>query len=178
MNIGFDLDGVFIDKPPFISKRLIEWLYRGHDHRLFYRIPSKTEQFIRILTHYPIFRPALRRNVEFIKRLNNDSNKYYLISSRFGFLKDRTESIVNRYQLVDIFYKMYFNFDDNQPHVFKEKMLRKLVIDRYVDDDLPLLKFLAKRNSGIMFYWLNDKTVKSLDNNLFAISDLSDIIKR
>lgn len=177
MNIGFDLDGIFINTPPFVPKKLIDWLYRGHDHNLFYRIPSRVEQFVRILTHYPILRPLMKKNRELMRDVAWDGNKYYLISSRFGFLKNRTEAIVAKYNFDKIFNGMYFNFNNEQPNIFKERVLRKLMIDRYVDDDLPLLRYLTSRNPKARFYWLNEKKSGALENNLFAITHLSAIIQ-
>lgn len=179
MNIGFDLDGIFIDKPPIIPKKIIEWLYRGHDHRLFYRFPSKPEQWIRNITHVGLLRPAIGENIQEIRKIRlHNAHRYYLISSRFGFLKKRTEYLIKKYELQNIFYDMFFNSEDEQPHVFKEDMLRKLKIDRYVDDDLPLLQFLAPRNQKIQFYWFNTKITKLLGKNLFAITNLSTIIEK
>lgn len=180
MNIGFDFDKIFVDYPPFIPDKLIDSLYKEKSNGvLSYRIPSKPEQFLRLLTHYSILRPPIWENIRFVKNHSDKkSDKLYLISSRFSFLKGRTESLLIQYGLANVFEGMFFNFDNKQPHMFKEEMLQKLAIDRYVDDDLSLLKFLARRNENILFYWFNDKEAKSLDSNLFAISELSDIIKR
>lgn len=179
MKIGFDLDGIFIDTPPFVPKKIIEWLYRGHDHKLFYRFPSKPEQWLRQIAHVSLLRPVIINNAQYIKtaRIKN-SDTYYLISSRFGFLKKATEEIIKLYKLASLFDGMYFNFDDKQPHVFKDHMLKELKIDRYVDDDLLLLQFLAKENPTTKFYWFNKKEKKLLAKNLFAIIELSDVLRK
>ena len=177
MNIGFDLDKIFIDYPPFVPAELINRLYKQKSNDvLLYRIPSKIEQIIRVLSHYPFLRPRIIENIQFVEHLaKNKKHKYYLISSRFSFLKERTEVIVRKYSLDKIFDAMIFNFNDKQPHLFKNQAIKEFKIDRYVDDDLPLLEFTAKNNQNTKFFWLNKKHVKPLGKNLFAIINLSEM---
>lgn len=70
---------------------------------------------------------------------------------------------------------MYFNYSDDQPHNFKNKVVEELKLDMYVDDDLQLLRHLASNNSKTKFFWFNKKINQKLSNNLFAISNLSEI---
>lgn len=174
MKIGFDLDKIFIDYPPFIPTNLIDRLYKQKSNGvLLYRIPSKLEQIIRVISHYPFLRPPILENIEFVKKLtSNKKNKYYLVSSRFSFLKDQTDNIIGKYNLSKIFNSMFFNFQDQQPHTFKDQVIKKMKIDLYVDDDLPLLEYLANKNINTKFFWLNRKGSKPLGGNLFAIRDL------
>ena len=175
MHIGFDLDGIFVATPPFIPKKVIEWLYRGHDQKFFYRFPTRAEQAVRVITHMPILRPLMQKNIDILKKKKKTGHAYYLISSRFGFLRARTHAIITTHKLSEVFDMMYFNFDNAQPHLFKDAVIKKLAISRYIDDDLPLLQFLAKQNSRILFYWLNSKEKKEIEKNLFAITDLRDV---
>ena len=179
MNIGFDLDGIFINTPPLVPGQIIEKLYKKRDNGvLLYRIPSKPEQIFRKTTHLPIFRPPIKQNIEFIKDLSQKGHRLYLISSRFSFLKKETNHLVKKHGLDKIFDKMYFNFDNNQPHIFKEEVIKKLNLDMHIDDDLSLLKFAAKNNPKTKFFWLNRfKENKHVEKNIFPISNLSEILK-
>jgi hypothetical protein len=77
-----------------------------------------------------------------------------------------------------IFDGMYFNYQNKQPHEFKNEVLHKLHIDLYVDDDLSLLKHVAKKNKMTQFFWLNPQKGKhSLTANITAINDLTDMLK-
>jgi len=179
MNIGFDLDKIFIDYPPFIPDALINRLYKQQSNGLLlYRMPSKAEIIIRILSHHPFFRPPIIENIQFVEALAEDKkHRYYLISSRFSFLKDRTKQIVKKYNFDKIFSAMFFNFEDQQPHVFKDRIIKKMKIDLYVDDDLPLLEYISENNPNTKFFWLNKWQTKSLKKNLFAIRYLSEMLK-
>ncbi len=144
---------------------------------LFYRIPPKPEQLLRKLSHLHYFRPAIQKNIDTVKKLQKKNNKYFLISSRYKFLEKLTQTIMKRYGLHTVFDGMFFNFENKQPHIFKNAVIKKLKLDRYVDDDLHLLTYIAKRNSHITFFWLNKKINHQLAKNLFAITNISDIMK-
>lgn len=179
MNLGFDFDKIFIDYPPFIPSVLIDKLYKKkNSNKVTYRIPSKPEQLFRIATHHPYLRPIITENITFIKALRKKNHhKHYLISSRFGFLKNRTENLIKNHQLNLLFDELFFNFENKQPHIFKDKIIKKIRINRYVDDDLDLLEYLLEKNKQTLFFWLNKKHNGYLKKNLFAITKLSDMLK-
>lgn len=178
MNIGFDLDKVFINYPPFVPDIVIERLYRKKANGVLeYRIPSTPEQLIRKLSHLYFFRPAIRQNINAVKMLPKKNNTYFLISSRYKFLEGVTRDILKRYRIDTMFDEMHFNFDNKQPHEFKNELIKKLHIDRYVDDDLHLLKYMAEKNPDKKFYWLNKNKNRPITKNVFAITSISDIMK-
>ena len=166
MNIGFDLDKVFINYPPFIPDYVIDKFYKKKANgTLLYRMPSKPEQIIRKLSHHPILRAPIAQNIN-------------LISSRFGFLEVETVQLMKRHGFDKIFDGLYFNFSNKQPHIFKNEIINKLNLDIYVDDDFHLLKYVAKFNKKTKFYWLNRKRENSLlTRNIIAIKKLPDILK-
>ncbi len=184
MKIGFDLDRVFINTPPFVPGKIITKLYKKKDNGvLLYRIPSHSEQLFRKATHHPLLRPPIEENLTVLRSIANKNNKLYLISSRYKFLEDITGKLVKRHGLDDIFEKLYFNYDNKQPHIFKNDILKKLKLDMYIDDDLSLLQFVAKENPKTKFYWLEtdekDSALahhKKLEKNVFPISNLSTIL--
>jgi len=178
MNIGFDLDRIFIDTPPFVPDWLINKLYKEKDNGiLLYRIPGTLEQKIRQLSHARYLRPAMQKNIAILKDLAKSKNHtIFLISGRFGFLQKQTEKIMQRYGLSDFFSQTYFNLKNEQPHEFKDRMVREKKIDLFVDDDLSLLKYLAYRNSSKNFYWLNDRATATIGKNLHAIKQLQNIL--
>jgi hypothetical protein len=179
MNIGFDLDKVFINFPPLVPSGVIDYLYKNKGaKKLSYRYPSRIEKIIRIFSHHPIFRSPIAENLNYVRKLNSkNNNKYYLVSSRFSFLKKRTDKLINKYDLDNVFNELFFNYSDIQPHEFKDKMIKKLKLDKFIDDDLPLLEYLTGKNPKTNFYWLNNLFSKKLKSNLFAIKHISEMFK-
>lgn len=178
MKIGFDLDKVFIDYPPLVPDAVIDRLYKKKSNgTLSYRFPSKPEIFLRKFSHFPIFRPCIKENMDFLKSIPRKNNKIYLISSRYGFLKKETEEILKQRGLDKLFDGIFFNFENYQPHIFKDQKINMLKLDIYVDDDFSLLKYVAKKNKKTKFFWLNSKTKPlHLTRNIFAINVLPDIL--
>lgn len=176
MRIGFDLDGIFVDKPPMVPKIVIEWLYRGRDHTLAYRIPSRPEQFVRKVSHMKMFRPPIKQNIRFIKQQKLLKHTLFLISGRFGFLQKETEAILRAHVIDGMFSKVMLNIDNEQPHLFKEKILKKLKIDLYVDDDLRLLEYLQQTCPKTKLVWLNSSSCQK-SPLLDTIHDLTKIVQ-
>lgn len=178
--IGFDLDGIFIGRPPLVPKTLIEWFYRDHQrNKLSYRIPTFAEQKIRQLSHLPFVRPPISQNCNLIKRLaKKDVYDFYLISGRFGFLKNLTYAWLKKHSMLNVFSKIYLNTRSEQPHQFKEKMLKKISLSKYIDDDLDSLEYLAARLPNINFYWYTKQNgLKIKNKNVTALFDLANILK-
>lgn len=179
MFIGFDLDGIFVGGPPLVPGRLIEWLYRGpQDHEPRYRFPStKFEQMVRKLSHYYILRPKISNNIKFIQELSKNKNlSIYLISSRYKFLEDETFEIVKKYDIFDCFSKIYLNTKNEQPHLFKKRVLESLKLDIFVEDDLMLLKYLSNDFKGIIFLWYNPVRGTKLPEGIRYIKKLDELL--
>lgn len=178
MNIGFDLDKIFINHPPFVPSFVISKLYgeKANGH-LAYRIPGKFEQYIRKMSHASFLRPSIKENIAVLKKYPKKNQHLFLISSRYGFLEKETKNVIKRNHLDDFFPVMSFNYRNEQPHIFKDKELIRHHIDVYVDDDLPLLKFLGPRHPDIQFFWLNNKSDGRISSNIQAISKLSSLFQ-
>ena len=146
-HIGFDLDGVVIDKPPFIPKTFLEWAIRNHTKRILsYRYPSRREQFIRKCIHYPSFRPPIIENVHLVKKLSKQNQTtLFAITGRYSFLKKRTYQWLKKHQLTSVFKAIYLNEQNQQPHKFKKNTIEKLKLNIFIDDDKRTVKYLNKR---------------------------------
>ncbi|MGB9637212.1 MAG: hypothetical protein ACPLY7_00230 [Microgenomates group bacterium] len=176
IRIAFDLDGVIVDKPPLIPKRLIEWLFRGwKKDGLHYRFPkSKLEQRIRKISHFYLFRPPIRKNIEFIRQLAKEKKyELYIISARYSFLKDETEKWLKKRNINGIFKEVFINLSDEQPHLFKEEKLKEIKAEIFVDDDYLLADYLAQKNFCRIFcYSKNIKCSKAK-----VLEELSQLFK-
>jgi hypothetical protein len=159
IKIGFDLDGVIIGKPFFVPQYLMEALVRSKKNDILeYRYPSsKFERLVRYLSHHPILRPPIRENITLIRELSK-SKKYqlYAISSRYCFLEERTKQWFRFYKLRKFFKEIYINIENEQPHLYKERMIKKLKLNALIDDDKPLLEYLKKRVKNIDLIYVSD----------------------
>ena len=111
MNIGFDLDRILIDTPPFIPSEIIDKFYKEKvDHKLWYKVPVKIsglEKTIRIVSHSPFLRRPIMKNINFLRSISSgNKDKYFIVSGRFNFLKKRTDDIIKRYNFNKIFHSI------------------------------------------------------------------------
>lgn len=171
IKVVFDLDGVIIDKPPLIPKKLLERLFKGKETvKLHYRFPkSKFEQLIRKISHFYLFRPSIKRNVEFVRKLSNDSGyEIYIVSGRYSFIKTETEIWFKKRNIEGIFKKVFLNLENEQPHLFKERKIKEIGADIFVDDDCRLADFLAGSLKTKIYCYSPQKTdsrkAKSIDS--------------
>lgn len=178
MRIGFDLDGIFVGSPPGVPKELIEWLYRGpQNYEPKYRFPTtKVEQIIRKWSHIWLLRPKISANIDFVKHISLDKKlNIYLISSRYQFLEQETFTILKKYGIQSFFSKIYLNAKNEQPHLFKKKILEKIKIDVFIEDDLMMLKYLHKFCPKIRFLWYNPEENRNLPKGITHIKNLSEL---
>lgn len=186
MKIGFDFDKVFVNFPPLVPDVLIDYLYKNHKKntrkKSIYRFPGKIEQQIRIASHLPFLRRPINQNIEILKHLSKKSDvQMYLVSSRFSFLEQRTEKLLENYGLKQYFKGLYFNFNDGQPHEFKYEKIRALKLDYYVDDDLDLLKYLLSKKMKTKLFWLDGTPFarkKEIPSSIITIHTLSEILPK
>jgi hypothetical protein len=176
IKIAFDLDGVIIDKPPLISKKLLERLFKGGDGgRLHYRFPhSKLEQKIRKFSHYYLWRPPIKRNIEFIKKLSADKKyEIYIISGRYSFLENETNKWLSKREINCLFKDIYLNLADEQPYLFKEKIIKKINPDIFIDDDGTLVDYLSITTSCQVYCFGRDANCKKA----LKITDLKETLE-
>lgn len=149
--MGFDLDGVLVEGPPFVPSWLLELLYRGaKEKKLHYRIPgSKIEIWIRQLSHNSFFRPPILKNIEILKQMKE--HELFLVTSRYSFLQEHTHALLKLYGIDHLFKEIVLNSKDEQPHIFKLKTLERLNLDIFIDDDEDLLTFLKEKLPNVKF---------------------------
>jgi hypothetical protein len=179
IKIAFDLDGVIVDKPPLIPKKLLEWLFRGNTgDRLDYRFPrSKVEQGVRKLSHFYLFRPAIKENITFIDKISKDKRfEIFAISGRYAFLKPETEKWLAKRKAGHLFKAIFLNLSDEQPHLFKEKKLKELGADIFIDDDGLLADYLAQKCPKTKIF-LFTKDAKSIVGKAQSVRLLEEILR-
>lgn len=179
IKIAFDLDGVIIDKPPLIPKKLLERLFRGKkvNHKLHYKFPkSKLEQIIRKISHFYLFRPPIKENINFIKNLaENPKYEIYVVSGRYAFIKGETEAWFKKRKVDGLFKQILLNAENEQPHLFKEKKLKELKAQIFVDDDELLADYLTDKLVNIKIFCLSNSD--NMCGKSIKINSLTSLLK-
>lgn len=177
--IGIDIDGIFVDKPPLVPARVINYLYRKTNSKsLEYKIPvNYFDKKLRIISHSKMFRPIIKNNLNWLKEnTHNPDINIYIVSGRYSFLERKTKKLLrnNGVDLTDE--KIKLNNKNIQPHIFKNQIIKSLKIDLMIDDDIFMLKYLSTLNPNTTFVWFaNSPYFKS--NLDFKLNQFENLVK-
>lgn len=176
--VGFDLDGVLFFNPLRVVRRPIE-LFKKYilrkDTMSFYIPKTKIEQLMWKVVHMSSLTPA--KGWETIRELKElGIIEPYLITARFECLKNDFRRCKNRIKADEYFAGTFHNEKNEQPHLFKERMVRELGIKYFVEDNWNIVDHLTKSTDAKVLWISNiaDQDIQFKER----FSDLEKAIKR
>jgi len=147
LRVGFDLDGVLLYNPARIARPIIAFIKKyiiKRDLSKFYYPKNKLESWIWNFLHKSSLWPA--SGIDTIHQLiKNKKIKAYIISARYESLKIDFNYWVKKIDPKKNFSGHYFNDKNEQPYLFKEKMIKKLKLDIYVEDNWDIASHLKSK---------------------------------
>lgn len=156
LRVGFDLDGVILYNPARIVRPIIAGvknIFLKKNGLKFYYPKSKLEKSIWNFLHKSSIFVA--PGFEEVKKLAKEGKiEAYLVTARYSFLKDDFEKWVKKTNIKNIFKGYFYNKNDEQPHFFKEKMIKKLKLDFFVEDNWDIVKHLSLKLSDKKVFWI------------------------
>lgn len=190
LKVGFDLDGVLLYNPARIIRPIISWLKRTFlkKNKLgFYYPKTYIEKIMWKIFHFSSIYNA--PGLDEIRKLVKEGKiEAYLITARFGFLGDTVIHWVAKNKLQKVFKSVYYNEKNEQPHLFKERMIKKLKLEAYVEDNYDIVDHISKKTSAriLWIYNILDRSTNfphkypKLDRAIQYLVDLHklDVIKK
>lgn len=157
VKVGFDLDGVLLYNPIRIVRPVISFIKRvvlkKKGLRFYYPKSSLEKQLWRFIHKSSIF---IAPGTEQIRQLVRDRKiKAYIITARYGFLGPELMEWAKYSGFDMLFSEIHFNKDNEQPHLFKERMIKKLKLDYFVEDNLDIVTYLAKKTPATILWIYN-----------------------
>lgn len=163
LKVGFDLDGVILYNPIRVARPIIAFFksifFNQKKPLLFYYPKTKIEKLFWKILHLSSLFPA--PGVNEIKKLVKEKKiKAYLITGRYSFLENNLQQRIKKLKLKNFFEGIYFNKNDLQPHLFKAKMIKKLNLDIYIEDNWDIVNYLTQnselktQNKKIKIFWI------------------------
>ena len=151
LKVGFDLDGVLLYNPARIFRPLIAFIkniFFNHQQMLtFYYPKTKLEKWL-----WWFFHKSSLFVADGFEEINNlvqqKKIKAYLITARYSFLKKDLDQWLKRMKIDHYFSGIYYNKNDEQPHLFKEKLIKKLNLDIFVEDNWDIVKYLNQKSKS------------------------------
>lgn len=157
IKVGFDLDGVILYNPVRIIRPVISFfkskkIVIKRDHLHFYYPKSSWEKYLWRLFHKSSIFQA--KGLEDIKKLVDEGKiEAYIITARFGYLENDFNKWLKKINADKIFKKCYINANNEQPHLFKKRMIDKLKLDVFVEDNWDIVDYLHK-NKKTKALWI------------------------
>lgn len=157
LRVGFDLDGVLLYNParivrPLVSgvKHLVVKKKRLH----FYYPKTPPEKAMWYLFHKSslFFSPGIEDIERLVKQKKIEA---YIVTARYSFLGRELAHWIKKKNLDHIFAGIYYNEHDGQPHLYKEKMIDKLGITHFVEDNYDIVQYLNGRKKAKVFWIYN-----------------------
>ena len=160
IRIGLDLDGVILYNPARIGRPLITFAKKfilGKKKKTFTIPKSALEKYIWYLLHKTsLFQASGFDDIRDMAKTGQI--EAYIITGRFSFLKDDLEKWLKKINSKSFIKEWYYNKNDEQPHYYKEKLIDKLGLDFFVEDNWDIVHHLsqtsAKKNPNLKVLWI------------------------
>ena len=154
--VGFDFDGVVAYNPARVIRYPVSYIKKHMlgIHRIIFFIPKNPiERALWSLAHessmFPSFGATHLRNL-----VKDGVIEAHLVTSRFGFLEPNLHRFLHFWGLVDTFSSVTLNRNEEQPHLFKERMIREKKFTYYVEDNWDIVSYLATKKLPTTIHWI------------------------
>lgn len=175
LKVGFDLDGVLLYNPARIARPIIVFfkkIFLRKEVDKFHYPQTKIQKLIWLMLHKVVFGPAL--GYEELKQLIKTKKiKAYIITGRNESLKDDYNRWMKKLEAKKYFSGCFFNDKNEQPYLFKERMIRKLKLDLYVEDNWDIVNYLKKQTKILWIYNIFDRNI----NYKYKFSSLKNVLR-
>jgi len=147
LSVGFDLDGVILYNPARIARPIIAFFkkyFLKRDTTKFYYPKNTLEQCFWSFLHKSSVWPAPGIN-DLIRLIKKNKIKAYVVSARYESLKSDFNNWMKKIDPEKTFSGYYYNDKNDQPHLYKEAMIKKLKLDIFVEDNWDIVAHLRDK---------------------------------
>lgn len=145
IKVGVDLDGVILYNPIRIGRPLVTGFkkYILQKKKTTFTIPqTPLQKFIWKLLHKTSFFVA-PGFTDLQRMVKNNQIEAYLITARFDFLKPDLDQWLTKINANKIFKEIYYNQKNEQPHLYKLRIIKSLNLDYFIEDNWDIVKNLV-----------------------------------
>ena len=165
IRVGFDLDGVLLYNPARIARYPVtifkRFFFKKKQLKFYFPVRQWEKTFWRILHWSSLF---IAPGFDEIKKLVKDGKiEAYLITGRYSFLENDLRWWLKRMKIDHIFTGIHHNSKDEQPHIFKKRMINKLDLDIFVEDNFDIVSHLSKEGDR-KIYWIYNIIDRYIDH--------------
>jgi hypothetical protein len=163
IKVGFDLDGVLLYNPARIVRApVVQFKHKffPKKEKVFYVPSTPPERFLWHIFHLSsIF---IAGGFSDIKKLREKGIiEPYLVTARYDFLKPDLKRWLRLMKAHDTFEGVFMNENNMQPHLYKEKMVKRLGLGVFVEDNWDVVSHLNKTTTSknLWIYNIFDRSI-------------------
>lgn len=182
LRVGFDLDGVILYNPVRVLRLLavgIKKVFVKNKAKKFFVPTNSLDRAIWGFLHKTSFRKnkGLGDIGDLVK---NKQIEAYLITGRYSFLEKDLNKWLAKLKTDIEFTDTFFNKNDEQPNVFKQKMIEKLELHAFVEDNWDIVQHLSSHLESkalqCKIFWLSNFFDKDIEYR-YKFMSLKDIAR-
>lgn len=163
LRVGFDFDGVIMYNPARIVRRPVQIFkhrFFPKVEKKFYIPSSRLEKALWHMFHWSSI--VVAGGYKRTRGLrDNGIIEPYIVSARYGFLRPDFERWL-RHLKADHFKGTFMNDKNEQPHKYKERMIKELGLDVFIEDNWNIVDHLRK-NTSAHILWIYNILDTSID---------------
>lgn len=154
--VGLDFDGVVAYNPARLARFPISFIKRHvfGVHKVQFFVPKTSlQRTLWAMVHETSMFPS--QGATLLRHLTHTGQiEAHLVTGRFGYLEDGLLQFLRRWQLHDCFTSITLNKKEEQPHKFKERIIRLRKFSYYVEDNWDIVSHLATQQTHTEVHWI------------------------
>jgi uncharacterized HAD superfamily protein len=164
ITVGVDFDGVLVYNPLRVIRAPVTFIKKKvfKNKRTHFYIPKNDfEKFAWTIFHESSIFPAL--GVDLLReRVEAGEIEAHLVTARYSFLQKNLYAWLDAHNLRKTFKTITINEKNEQPHLYKERIIKEHGFDYFIEDNFDIVEHTAaKTNSKILWiYNILDRSYK------------------
>ncbi len=154
--VGLDFDGVVAYNPARLMRLPVSFVKThvlGVTGTSFFVPKTDWQRTLWALAHETSMFPAL--GTGYLRDLVRTGRiEAHLVTARFGFLERNLLRFLSRWNLTDVFTTITLNTGEEQPHLFKERIIRVKRFAYYIEDNWDIVSHLSRGKTGTEIHWI------------------------
>ena len=147
IKVGLDFDGVVAYNPLRIFRAPLAYFKKnvvGIKKLKFWYPKQRWQQFFWIVLHESSIFPA--KGADLLKKMVKEGSiEAHLVTARYSFLDTQLDKWLKKHGLKKYFKTINVNIKDEQPHLFKERMIKKLKVEYFIEDNWDIVNYIDKK---------------------------------
>jgi hypothetical protein len=154
--VGLDFDGVVAYNPARLARFPISFIKHhvfGVKKVQFFVPKTAMQRALWALVHETSMFPS--QGATLLRHLTQTGQiEAHLVTARFGYLEKGLMSFLRRWDLLDCFTSITLNTKEEQPHIFKARIIRSRKFSYYIEDNWDIVSYLSSDRVKTEVHWI------------------------